>query len=633
MKVIGIDKPLKSFWDSGARHLWQFGLVNSNMAYVGVSSLLRLPKTSSCTSSLYEAFLHQLVIVSNLNDSGWEQELNKGCVGRDFQVSSIPGTNRTTTSQSQLQAEEGRGSSGCGDTVEEIDQLDVRLKAPTRLEKANETFCMWVDKLRATKVGDVTWVVKFDKWQRTDEELNYRLTTAVFQCKDDMPYASVLRIHETWLDGYAGRPLVLIKTRQRPVWSPYCDDPWSRSTYNALKRSQNRVTSGSKARIRHTRVGTTGTKLISSNGEQSFDEQQMEGEKARRVGLHVVNKTMRINVKNSQTVWLRQQSGLRRNKTFHKRDFQKEPMDRLLLLSSCTLLRQFHSGKRMVKFQKQLVPEWRVKYCDYKQLKKAVKRIKNQILHTKNQQHKVFDPNVFLVDKSKLQNLLQNPSAILSSCCKQSISSETSMVVHKTRIGDGEDFYETELFGTRSDHEKSFFFGLDDQLNKVDKFLRCKEDEYDAQAQQLHIQMEELVAMQELEGEPGNKGKVQRAAKMLQTAFVEFYRGLRLLRNFSSLNMMAFVKILKKYDKVTGQNASGSYLKMVENSHFATLDKVVKFMDRVERVFTLHFTKGNRKQAMAYLRHIHSASNHGNINFILGKSRISISFIRIFVIN
>ncbi|XP_024540713.1 phosphate transporter PHO1 [Selaginella moellendorffii] len=105
---------------------------------------------------------------------------------------------------------------------------------------------------------------------------------------------------------------------------------------------------------------------------------------------------------------------------------------------------------------------------------------------------------------------------------------------------------------------------------------------------------------------------------MLQTAFVEFYRGLRLLRNFSSLNMMAFVKILKKYDKVTGQNASGSYLKMVENSHFATLDKVVKFMDRVERVFTLHFTKGNRKQAMAYLRHIHSASNHGNINFILG---------------
>ncbi|EFJ19036.1 hypothetical protein SELMODRAFT_444431 [Selaginella moellendorffii] len=207
----------------------------------------------------------------------------------------------------------------------------------------------------------------------------------------------------------------------------------------------------------------------------------------------------------------------------------------------------------LIVFLTMFASEWRVKYCDYKQLKKVVKRIKTQILHTKNQQHKVFDPNVFSVDKSKLENLLQNPSAILSSCCEQSISSETSMdVVHKTRIGDDEDFYETELFGTRSDHEKSFFFGLDDQLNKVDKFFRCKEDEYDAQARQLHIQMEEVIAMQELEGEPGNKGKVQRAAKILQTAFVEFYRGHRLLRNFSSLNMMAFVKIRKKYDKVTG---------------------------------------------------------------------------------
>ncbi|EFJ19037.1 hypothetical protein SELMODRAFT_419770 [Selaginella moellendorffii] len=254
-----------------------------------------------------------------------------------------------------------------------------------------------------------------------DEELNYRLTTA-----DGMPYASALRIHETWLDGYAGRPLVL------------------------------------------------------------------------------------------------------------------------MYFISCLIV-----------FLTMFASEWRVKYCDYKQLKKVVKRIKTQILHTKNQQHKVFDPNVFSVDKSKLENLLQNPSAILSSCCEQSISSETSMVVHKTRIGDGEDFYETELFGTRSDHEKSFFFGLDDQLNKVDNFFRCKEDEYDAQARQLHIQMEELIAMQDdesqsLKGSPGNKGKVQRAAKMLQTAFVEFYRGLRLLRNFSSLNMMAFVKIRKKYEKVTG---------------------------------------------------------------------------------
>ncbi|EFJ18803.1 hypothetical protein SELMODRAFT_419593 [Selaginella moellendorffii] len=306
----------------------------------------------------------------------------------------------------------------------------------------------------------------------------------------------------------------------------------------------------------------------------------------------------------------------------------------------------------MVKFQKQLVPEWRVKYCDYKQLKKAVKRIKNQILHTKNQEHKVFDPNVFSVDKSKLQNLLQNPSAILSSCCEQSISSETSMVCddvldckdktkhfNMIRLCTRRELEMARIFTRRSCSEldritkRASFSALTISSTKWTSFLDARKTstmlkhsnftskwkssslcKVASNSVALNLELFDLCHVvddesQSLKGSPGNKGKVQRAAKMLQTAFVEFYRGLRLLRNFSSLNMMAFVKILKKYDKLSEDG---------RNSHFATLDKVVKFMDHVERVFTLHFTKGNRKQAMAYLRPIHSASNHGNINFILG---------------
>jgi SPX domain protein involved in polyphosphate accumulation len=44
--------------------------------------------------------------------------------------------------------------------------------------------------------------------------------------------------------------------------------------------------------------------------------------------------------------------------------------------------------------------------------------------------------------------------------------------------------------------------------------------------------------------------KVQRAENMLRAAFIEFYRGLGFLKNYSSLNMVACAKILKKYDKV-----------------------------------------------------------------------------------
>jgi SPX domain protein involved in polyphosphate accumulation len=42
----------------------------------------------------------------------------------------------------------------------------------------------------------------------------------------------------------------------------------------------------------------------------------------------------------------------------------------------------------------------------------------------------------------------------------------------------------------------------------------------------------------------------------------------------SSLNMVAFAKILKKYDKVTKRNLAPMYIKEVECSYFASSDKV-----------------------------------------------------------
>uniref|UniRef100_M1BFS8 Xenotropic and polytropic murine leukemia virus receptor pho1 n=1 Tax=Solanum tuberosum TaxID=4113 RepID=M1BFS8_SOLTU len=71
-----------------------------------------------------------------------------------------------------------------------------------------------------------------------------------------------------------------------------------------------------------------------------------------------------------------------------------------------------------------------------------------------------------------------------------------------------------------------------------------------------------------------NKKKIQCAEKMIRGAFVELYRGLGLLKTYSSLNMVAFVKILKKFDKVAKQQSSANYLKQVKRSHFISSDKV-----------------------------------------------------------
>ncbi|XP_057422823.1 phosphate transporter PHO1 isoform X2 [Lotus japonicus] len=116
-----------------------------------------------------------------------------------------------------------------------------------------------------------------------------------------------------------------------------------------------------------------------------------------------------------------------------------------------------------------------------------------------------------------------------------------------------------------------------------------------------------------------HKRKIQCAEKMIRSAFVELYRGLGLLKTYSSLNMVAFSKILKKFDKVSCQKASGNYLKEVKRSHFVSSDQVVRLMDEVETIFTKHFANNDRKKAMKFLRPQQHKDSH-MVTFLVGLS-------------
>ncbi|CAN6462051.1 unnamed protein product [Victoria cruziana] len=118
-------------------------------------------------------------------------------------------------------------------------------------------------------------------------------------------------------------------------------------------------------------------------------------------------------------------------------------------------------------------------------------------------------------------------------------------------------------------------------------------------------------------GEALNRKKVQCAEKMIRGAYVELYRGLGLLKTYSSLNLVAFIKILKKFDKVSSRQASASYLKAVKRSHFLSSDKVVRLADEVECIFTRHFASNDRKRAMKFLRPQSQKDSH-MITFLVG---------------
>ncbi|GMI99961.1 hypothetical protein like AT1G68740 [Hibiscus trionum] len=114
-----------------------------------------------------------------------------------------------------------------------------------------------------------------------------------------------------------------------------------------------------------------------------------------------------------------------------------------------------------------------------------------------------------------------------------------------------------------------------------------------------------------------NKSKLHHAEKMIKGAFIELYKGLGYLKTYRNLNMLAFIKILKKFDKVTGKQVLPIYLKVVESSYFNSSDKVVNLSDEVEDLFIMHFADEDRRKAMKYLRPQQRKESHA-VTFFIG---------------
>ncbi|KOM46293.1 hypothetical protein LR48_Vigan06g159900 [Vigna angularis] len=114
-----------------------------------------------------------------------------------------------------------------------------------------------------------------------------------------------------------------------------------------------------------------------------------------------------------------------------------------------------------------------------------------------------------------------------------------------------------------------------------------------------------------------NKTNLHHAEKMIKGGFIELYKGLGYLKVYRNLNMLAFIKILKKFDKVTEKQILPIYLKVVESSYFNSSDKVVKLADEVEELFIKNFAEDNRRKAMKYLRPSQRKESHA-VTFFIG---------------
>ncbi|KAH0712816.1 hypothetical protein KY290_008938 [Solanum tuberosum] len=114
-----------------------------------------------------------------------------------------------------------------------------------------------------------------------------------------------------------------------------------------------------------------------------------------------------------------------------------------------------------------------------------------------------------------------------------------------------------------------------------------------------------------------SRQELRKAEEQIRMAFVEFYQKLRLLKNYSFLNVLAFSKIMKKYDKITSRKASKSYLEMIDKSYLGSSDEVAKLVERVEVTFIKHFVNGNRRKGMKSLRPQAKRDTH-RVTFFMG---------------
>ncbi|KAG8366922.1 hypothetical protein BUALT_Bualt16G0018300 [Buddleja alternifolia] len=114
-----------------------------------------------------------------------------------------------------------------------------------------------------------------------------------------------------------------------------------------------------------------------------------------------------------------------------------------------------------------------------------------------------------------------------------------------------------------------------------------------------------------------SKKELRKAEEKLKRAFIDFYQQLVLLKSYCFLNMLAFSKIMKKYDKISSRKSSRTYLEMVDNSYLGSSNEVNELIERLDATFIKHFANGNRREGMKSLRPGDKKERH-KTTFFLG---------------
>ncbi|XP_020592653.1 SPX domain-containing protein 1 [Phalaenopsis equestris] len=209
-------------------------------------------------------------------------------------------------------------------------------------------------------------------------------------------------------------------------------------------------------------------------------------------------------------------------------------------------------GKSLSNQIEETLPEWRDKFLSYKELKKRLKLIGLDTISERPSKKPCLD---------KWNDIAKAPSDFT--------------------IG-GDPYLSSTMGASLTREEEDFLNLLEAELEKFNSFFVEKEEEYIIRQKEL----EDRVAMA---AELDSKDDMM----MVRREIVDFHGEMVLLENYSALNYTGLVKILKKYDKITGALIRLPFIQKVLQQPFFTTDLLYRLVKKCEAMLDHLFPKKN----------------------------------------
>lgn len=168
--------------------------------------------------------------------------------------------------------------------------------------------------------------------------------------------------------------------------------------------------------------------------------------------------------------------------------------------------------------------------------------------------------------------------------------------------------------------ELKFFIKLHTELKKIERFFKEQIAKFRQRFIPWFQAVEELQTKRHSTSDMDSsfKAKLENAQKALVKEGEELYVTTNMIRNYLTLNLTGFGKILKKFDKVTKFNTRSRYLNYIRGLAWFNTSEVDTFAKEIEDLYTLVFTEGDRKKAMSALRIPKKAAKDETSLFFVG---------------